>query len=289
MDPATKNMACKMSLSSTPFIVDRPNPNLASSNFYRSSSVNTPVANSNNHYSYPDIAPPTMSSLNYTDLLRAWNYHRFLTSTLTADQLSDNSSSDYYSRNDPLNQYSSPVLPKTSHVQTYDETLLKKFHRDTLVNLDTGESKNIQQLTKHDFLKSAKQSRQYSSLLARVDYIGSVDKSTGRVELRFYVDDIGKTASCYVLQAVPFFVHQYSCWSSISPEHTHNMCGLKCRQLERGDIIIAITEQQRKSSSSLTINDKPEFSQQSPRKSIVGRYMNGQTSSSNKRYKASNE
>ncbi|CAF4790196.1 unnamed protein product, partial [Rotaria magnacalcarata] len=52
---------------------------------------------------------------------------------------------------------------------------------------------NIQQLTKHDFLKSAKQSRQYSSLLARVDYIGSVDKSTGRVELRFYVDDIGKT------------------------------------------------------------------------------------------------
>ncbi|CAF4608286.1 unnamed protein product, partial [Rotaria magnacalcarata] len=69
MDPATKNMACKMSLSSTPFIVDRPNPNLASSNFYRSSSVNTPVANSNNHYSYPDIAPPTMSSLNYTDLL----------------------------------------------------------------------------------------------------------------------------------------------------------------------------------------------------------------------------
>ncbi|CAF4135211.1 unnamed protein product, partial [Rotaria magnacalcarata] len=129
----------------------------------------------------------------------------------------------------------------------------------------------------------------FFSLLARVDYIGSVDKSTGRVELRFYVDDIGKTASCYVLQAVPFFVHQYSCWSSISPEHTHNMCGLKCRQLERGDIIIAITEQQRKSSSSLTINDKPEFSQQSPRKSIVGRYMNGQTSSSNKRYKASNE
>jgi hypothetical protein len=31
------------------------------------------------------------------------------------------------------------------------------------------------------------------SLLARVDYIGSVDKSTGKAELRFYIDDIEKT------------------------------------------------------------------------------------------------
>jgi hypothetical protein len=87
---------------------------------------------------------------------------------------------------------------------------------------------------------------------------------------------------------MPFFVYQHSCWSSVSPEHTHHICGLKCRQLECGDIIIAVTEQQK--SSSIKINDKPDYSQQSPTKSLVGRYMNGQISaSSNKRYKISNE
>ncbi|CAF2305778.1 unnamed protein product [Rotaria sp. Silwood2] len=291
MDSSTANMASKMTVSSATFAVDRSNPSLASSKYYKSPPLTSTSTSSNNHYSYSDIISPsssTSSSLNYTDLLHTWNYHRFLTSTLTTDHLSDNSSSDYYSRNDSFHQYYPHILQNSSHQQTHDEILLKKFHRDTLVNLDTGELKNIQQLTKNDFLKSAKQSHQYSSLLARVDYIGSVDKSTGRVELRFYIDDIGKTASCYVLQAVPFFVHQYSCWSSISPEQTHRQCGLKCRQLVCGDIIIAITEQ-RKSSSSSKINDKPDYSQQSSTKCVAGRYMNGEMSSSNKRYKASNE
>jgi hypothetical protein len=88
---------------------------------------------------------------------------------------------------------------------------------------------------------------------------------------------------------MPFFVHQNSCWSSISPKHTQRLCGLKCRQLECGDIIIAITEQRK--SLSTKINDKPDYSQQSPTKCLVGRYMNGQVSSSpsNKRPKISNE
>jgi hypothetical protein len=86
---------------------------------------------------------------------------------------------------------------------------------------------------------------------------------------------------------MPFFVHQHSCWSSISPEHTYRLCGLKCRQLECGDIIIAITEQPKTLSSKL--NDKPDYKQQSPTKSLVGRYINGEISSSKKRHKISNE
>ncbi|CAF0719415.1 unnamed protein product [Rotaria sp. Silwood1] len=290
MDPSTANMASKMTVSSATFAVDRSNPNLVSSNFYSSPPLTSTSTSSNNRYSYTDMISPSSStsSSNYNDLLHTWHYHRFLTSTLTADHLSDSSSSDYHSHNGSFHQYYPHTLQNSLHQQTHDEILLKKFHRDTLVNLDTGELKNIQHLTKNDLLKSAKQSHKYSSLLARVDYIGSVDKSTGRVELRFYIEDIGKTASCYVLQAIPFFVHQYSCWSSISPEHTHRQCGLKCRQLECGDIIIAITEQQ-KSSSSSTINDKPDYNQSSSTKCVAGRYMNGQISSSNKRYKASNE
>ena len=33
------------------------------------------------------------------------------------------------------------------------------------------------------------------SLLARVDYIGSVNKSTGKAELRFFIDAIGKSVT----------------------------------------------------------------------------------------------
>jgi hypothetical protein len=86
---------------------------------------------------------------------------------------------------------------------------------------------------------------------------------------------------------MPFFVQQYSCWSSVSPVQTLRLCGLKCRQLECGDKIIAVTEQRK---SSLTkYHDKPDYSQQSPTKSLVGRYANGQLSSSNKRPRISNE
>ena len=53
---------------------------------------------------------------------------------------------------------------KEAYQQRDEETLLENFHFDTLVNLDTGESKNIQHLTKNDFLQSAKQNHQYSRL-----------------------------------------------------------------------------------------------------------------------------
>jgi hypothetical protein len=94
---------------------------------------------------------------------------------------------------------------------------------------------------------------------------------------------------------MPFFVHQHSCWSSISPEYTRRICGLKCRQLECGDLIIAITEQQK---SSTKIDIKPDYTQQSPTKCLVERYMNEKISSSsskdniiskNKRVKIHNE
>jgi len=92
---------------------------------------------------------------------------------------------------------------------------------------------------------------------------------------------------------MPFFIQQYSCWSSISPEYTRRICGLNCRQLECGDLIIAITEQQNLSSKT---NLQPDYTQQSPTKCLVERYMNEKISSSkdniipkNKRFKMVNE
>lgn len=75
------------------------------------------------------------------------------------------------------------------------------------------------------------------------------------------------------------------------------MFGLNCRQLECGDLIIAITEKQNSSSKKCI---KPNYSQQSPTKCLVERYMNEKISSStasskdsilpkNKRFKVYNE
>jgi hypothetical protein len=43
-----------------------------------------------------------------------------------------------------------------------NETVLEKFHCDTIVKLETGQTKNIQKLTTNDFLISTKQSPRYS-------------------------------------------------------------------------------------------------------------------------------
>jgi len=166
MHPSIANTSSEMNISLPPFILDPSNPNYGSSNFHRSPSVNSNKTSSNNLFSYSDLISPSAStsSLNYMDLLRTWNYHQFLTSSLKTDQVSDNSSSDYHSRNGSFHQHNPRLLEKPSFQQTDDEYILGKFHHDTLVNLDTGESKNIQQLTTNDFLISAKQNQQYSRL-----------------------------------------------------------------------------------------------------------------------------
>ncbi|CAF3796506.1 unnamed protein product [Rotaria sp. Silwood1] len=215
-----------------------------------------------------------LSSSKNMNAFQTWNYHN-----------------DYYSGDGSCHHYNAFLKQPSNN----DDIILEKFHHDTLIKLETGEKKNIQQLTTNDFIISAKQNQQYSSLLARVEYIGCLDKLTGKTELRFHINGIEKPVSYYVSQEMPFFVHQYSCWSSISPTCTHRLTGLNCRQLECGDLIIAIIEQKKIDSSK--INLKPNYSQQSPTKCLVERYMNEKISSSskdniiskNKRFKIYNE
>ncbi|CAF1006463.1 unnamed protein product [Adineta ricciae] len=290
MHPSTTHTTSEIPLTSSGFVRGGSNPNLAMNQHVSAQSLAR--SNSNYHFSYPDLASASAASLNYIDLLRTLNYQRFFGPTVTNDQLSDNSPTDYHPRNGSFHQYCPRLLPKPSQQQIDDEIFLNKFHHETLVNLDSGEPKNIQQLTTNDFLTSAKRNQQYSSILARVEHIGAIDKTTGKTELRFSIDEIDKTITYQVQPEMPFFVHQHSCWSSISPEHTYHRCGLKCRQLECGDIIIAVTEQQKVLPTKAS--DKPDYSQLSPTKCLVGRYINGQmsasaTATSNKRHKISNE
>lgn len=113
--------------------------------------------------------------------------------------------------------------------------------------------------------------RHITRLLARIDYIGSVNKMTNKVELRFWIEGLGKIGY-YVLQEMPFFVQQYSCWSSISPEQTRRCCGLQTRQLECGNWIFVLTDQDK-------VQRKPDYTQRSPTKCLVERYINEKISS----------
>lgn len=164
MNPSITNPTNEMTMSSPTFVTN-------STNFYQ-----TP----NKNYAYSNLASP--SALNYMELFRTWNYHQLLaSSTMKLDHLSDNSSSDYRPRNGSFHQHSPRLIPKTSSSssscqQTDDEYILGKFQHDTLVNLDTGEAKNIQQLTTNDFLTSAKQNPHYSRLLNKLNFFCSIFK-----------------------------------------------------------------------------------------------------------------
>jgi len=82
-----------------------------------------------------------VSSSKNMDSFQTWNHHN-----------------DYSSRNGSFHQYNPYLLQKSPD----DEIVLEKFQYDTLVKLERGETKNIQQLTTNDFLLSTKQSAQYS-------------------------------------------------------------------------------------------------------------------------------
>ena len=92
-----------------------------------------------------------------------------------------------------------------------------------------------------------------------------------KAELRFSIHGLGKVGY-YVREEMPFFVQQYSCWSSISPEQTRRVCGLKTRQLECGDWIFVLTDQDK-------TQRKPDYTQRSPTKCLVERYINEKISS----------
>jgi hypothetical protein len=81
------------------------------------------------------------SSSNNINLFRTWNHPN-----------------EYYSCTDSFHRRNADLIKKSRA----DKVLLEKFQNDTLVKLETGEVKNIQQLTTNDFLSSAQQSDQYS-------------------------------------------------------------------------------------------------------------------------------
>jgi hypothetical protein len=134
-----------------------------------------------------------------------------------------------------------------------------------------------------------------ASLLARVDSIGHLNRFTGQIELRIYIDSLKQSVmrrwivvqcsfrlfifvlillfkmSYFVFEHIPLFIYQYSSWSSVSPASTHRFYGLLCRKLTCGDQIIVLADQRTRSSK----RTRPlDYTQQSLTKCLVERYRN---------------
>ena len=159
---AATNTTSDLNVPTTTLMPSPASPmNRLSSNAHSNSFL---VLNSSTNGPHRYAAVPDFGSApsNYLDLLRTWNYHSFLTSTIKVAPLSDDSPIDCHARNGSFHECFPRPLPTSRYPLTDDEIQLRKFHHNTLVALDTGEMKNIQQLTTNDFLASAKQNGQYS-------------------------------------------------------------------------------------------------------------------------------
>lgn len=62
----------------------------------------------------------------------------------------------------PWNYSNNSYYPYSIQKSNHDENIYEKFQYDNLVKLETGQTKNIQQITTNDFLTSIKQNPQYS-------------------------------------------------------------------------------------------------------------------------------
>ncbi|CAF0746088.1 unnamed protein product [Didymodactylos carnosus] len=178
---------------------------------------------------------------------------------------------------------------------------LKKFREENFIKLGSGEMKIIKELTTNDFIKSADDSDEYSSILACVKDVGVVDNKSGKAQIIFDIAELQKTIVSDVLEEMPFFVYQQT-WSSINPNKTRVVCGLECRLLEKGDLIIAVMEQNHLPSiltsvkaispplpipPSLTANDKNTAltrlspCKKTPTEYLINQYSNENTSTGN--------
>jgi hypothetical protein len=173
MHPSTTTTDSDLPVSAPPVVLNHSSsfvPSILNHNLF------VPL-NDTNRYPFPHLiasspsaVAPTSASSNYLDLLRTWNYHRFFSSNMKTDSTmtttstasSENASVDYPSHNSSFHRYSPRVGPTGTYPVNEDHLLLNKFRHDTVVSLETGESKPIQHLTTNDFLLSAKQNRQYA-------------------------------------------------------------------------------------------------------------------------------
>ncbi|XP_077473805.1 uncharacterized protein LOC144087266 [Stigmatopora argus] len=117
--------------------------------------------------------------------------------------------------------------------------LLPHFTKGSLIELASGQLKQVEKLQTDDFLKSAETSPEFHLSTCTVLLI-SPSSSQGVSHLQVHLTDRNTQEVLKVLVEYPFFVQDHG-WSSCSPQKTTQVYGLPCRQLTEGDVCLALT------------------------------------------------
>lgn len=173
---------------------------------------------------HPTICGGATSSNNRTHDLRNFNAPRNLNPQRNFDfqqfsypQLAQRNYFEYFRQLNHQNSFGSTTKTLSNLRRTSvglengeNDEFLRKFHHETSVTLENGSTKNIQSLSTDDFLLSARLSPKFSTfdrfvsfsfvdfsvfdfrIFARVDFIGNVDPSSGKVELKILIIEIEK-------------------------------------------------------------------------------------------------
>ncbi|XP_057685832.1 uncharacterized protein zmp:0000000926 [Corythoichthys intestinalis] len=117
--------------------------------------------------------------------------------------------------------------------------LLPHFTKGSLIELASGQLKQVEELQTEDFLRSADTSPEFHLSTCTVLLI-SPSSSQGVSHLQVHLTDRNTQELLKVLVEYPFFVQDQG-WSSCCPRRTTQVYGLPCRQLTEGDVCLALT------------------------------------------------
>ncbi|XP_054628595.1 mediator of RNA polymerase II transcription subunit 1.1 [Dunckerocampus dactyliophorus] len=117
--------------------------------------------------------------------------------------------------------------------------LLPHFTKGSLIELASGQLKQVEDLRTEDFLRSADTSPEFHLSTCTVLLI-SPSSAQGISHLQVHLTDRNTQELLKVLVEYPFFV-QGQGWSSCCPRRTTELYGLPCRQLTEGDVCLALT------------------------------------------------
>ncbi|XP_051913079.1 uncharacterized protein zmp:0000000926 [Hippocampus zosterae] len=117
--------------------------------------------------------------------------------------------------------------------------LLPHFTKGSLIELASGQLKQVEELQTDDFLRSADTSPEFHLSTCTVLLI-SPSSAQGVSQLQVHLTDRNTQEFLKVLVEYPFFVQDQG-WSSCCPLRTTQLYGLPCRQLTEGDVCLALT------------------------------------------------
>ncbi|KAF4107094.1 uncharacterized protein LOC131549599 [Onychostoma macrolepis] len=117
--------------------------------------------------------------------------------------------------------------------------VLRRFAEGTLVELEGGRLKRVEDLKMEDMEQCAQ--LHPGLMLKRFTVLKMIPSHTPTLScLCVEIEHDHSELSLEVSEGLPFFVCGHG-WSSCNPQHTSQTCRLQCRQLKVGDMCLALT------------------------------------------------